>query len=107
MKWPITWPTRTSNNQEYRIQDEEAFEITVPSYYIHPCIGCPVMCHRLKKALPLNGKIGDLRDGPKDCGNHIRQAVYFEDKNLKKPVLVKSENLCVVFELPGVEQIHR
>ena len=58
--------------------------------------GTPVMCYGLKNAAHLNGKIGGVASRDKETG---RCEVRFEDKSLK-PVLVKQENLRIVFELP-------
>lgn len=59
----------------------------------------PVVCQGLKGASHLNGKIGDAREFNDDVG---RYKVYFEDTKLKS-VLVKKENLRVLFELPEKE----
>ncbi len=58
--------------------------------------GTPVICHGLKRAQHINGKIGNARAFDPET---VRYAVHFEDKTLK-PVSVKKENLRVVFELP-------
>jgi hypothetical protein len=63
--------------------------------------GTPVVCHSLKNATHLNGKIGDAKEYNNRTG---RCEVHFEDKNLKpKPVsvAVKRENLRILFELPA------
>lgn len=59
--------------------------------------GVPVVCHGLKNAAHLNGKMGDSREYNSDTG---RYCVYFEDKSLA-PVRVKGDNLRIVFELPA------
>ena len=57
--------------------------------------GTPVICHGLKKASYLNGKIGDARsynDGTGHYGVHFEQA--------RTPVAVKKEHLRIMFEFP-------
>ena len=54
------------------------------------------MCYGLKNAAHLNGKIGCVMSRDKKTG---RCEVRFDDKSLK-PVLVKQENLRIVFDLP-------
>ena len=56
-----------------------------------------MVCHGLKNAAHLNGKIGDARDYDDDTG---RYEIHFEDKSLK-PAAVKRGNLRIVFELPA------
>lgn len=58
--------------------------------------GTPVVCHGLKSATHLNGKIGDLRSRDRLTG---RYKVHFEDKNLE-PRMIKRENIRILFELP-------
>ena len=59
---------------------------TVPANDIlWPVGGTPVVCHGLKNAAHLNGKIGDAR-GYKAATD--RYEIHFEDKSLK-PVAVK------------------
>ena len=91
---PIAQPTRC--------QDKEK-TFTVPTNDIIPHWGgTPVVCHGLKKAVHLNGKIGDTRSYNQETG---RLGVQFEDKRLgKKPVAIKPENLRILFELPDVEE---
>ena len=86
---PITEPRNVKNEEEF----------TVESCSVWPAIGGIVACHGLKNASHLNGKIGDIRSPPQECGDVYRFAVHFEDKSLK-PALVKPENLRVVFDLP-------
>ena len=62
------------------------------------CVGgSPVVCHGLKNAAHLNGKIGDARVYNRITG---RYEVHFEDKSLGGPVAVKWENLRILFQLP-------
>ena len=71
---------------------------TVPANGIlWPAQGTPVVCHGLKNAAHLNGKIGDTRGYNAHTG---RYEIHFEDKSLK-PVAVKRENLRIVVELPA------
>lgn len=58
--------------------------------------GTPVICHGLKNAAHLNGKIGDITSYDGETG---RYGVRFEDKGLTS-ALVKPSNLRIVFELP-------
>ena len=57
--------------------------------------GTPVICHGLKLASHLNGKIGDARSFNDGTGHY---GVHFE--HASKPVAVKKENLRIVFEIP-------
>ena len=88
--------------QPSRCQDKEK-TFTVPTNDIIPHWGgTPVVCHGLKKAVHLNGKIGDTRSYNQETG---RLGVQFEDKRLgKKPFAIKPENLRILFELPDVEE---
>ena len=70
------------------------------SELIHPGIGCPVICHGLKNASYLNGKLGDVRSVATDSRGGLRFGVYFEDISLKSAT-VKQENLRIVFDLPN------
>ena len=56
----------------------------------------PVICHGLKNAAHLNGKVGETRSFDNKTG---RYEVRFEDKRLK-PTLIKPENLLIAFDLP-------
>ncbi|KAL7475987.1 hypothetical protein ACHAW6_001880 [Cyclotella cf. meneghiniana] len=76
--------------------DGEETTLSVDADSIFPCIGTPVICHGLKNASHLNGKIGDVRSF--DHGVE-RYAVHFEDRSIT-PKLVKCENLRILFELP-------
>jgi hypothetical protein len=60
----------------------------------------PVVCVGLKGAKHLNGKIGDARDHDREKGRYV---VVFEDNKLK-PVLIKCENLRVLFDLPKKDE---
>ena len=71
---------------------------TVASNDVHFLKGTPVVCHGLKNAAHLNGKIGETTGYKADTD---RYEVHFEDKSLK-PVAVKRENLRIVFELPAL-----
>mmetsp|Transcript_40665 Transcript_40665/g.85432 ORF Transcript_40665/g.85432 Transcript_40665/m.85432 type:complete len:433 (+) Transcript_40665:252-1550(+) len=70
--------------------------LTVDTDDVYPTVGLPVVCHGLKNASYLNGKLGDVRGIDEKTG---RFAVHFEDLTTK-PKLVKYENLRVVFDLP-------
>ena len=78
----------------------------VPSHLIIPGEKCAVNCHRLVSASHLNGKVGDVRRGFHNNITGFRLGVHFENKNLM-PVLVKPENLRIVFELPSKEFVNR
>ena len=78
-----------------RIWDEEQIKTVAINDIIY-LPGTAVVCHGLKNAAHLNGKIGDVRS--RDTSNG-RFKVRFEDKSLKS-ALVKPENLRIVFELP-------
>ena len=58
------------------------------------CEGTPVICHGLKKASHLNGKIGDARSFNDGTGHY---GVHFE--HACNPVVVKKETLGIVFEI--------
>ena len=76
------------------IQSEQM--LTVASEDIILGHGTPVVCHGLKKATHLNGKIGDIRswDEASECFK-----VHFEDEGLE-PCPVKDKFLRILFELP-------
>eukprot|EP00578_Thalassiosira_sp_NH16_P020305 CAMPEP_0181089974 /NCGR_PEP_ID=MMETSP1071-20121207/7587_1 /TAXON_ID=35127 /ORGANISM="Thalassiosira sp., Strain NH16" /LENGTH=289 /DNA_ID=CAMNT_0023171955 /DNA_START=233 /DNA_END=1102 /DNA_ORIENTATION=- len=76
---------------------DETFRVTAKAIHLDYNLGTPVICHGLKKAHHLNGKIGDLRQANKEAK---RFEVHFEDPKLK-PCLVKPENVRILFELPG------
>ena len=80
-----------------RDESAEIFEVDATDVILSK--GLPVVCIGLQKAAHLNGKIGDRRDFDEKTG---RYALHFEDKALK-PVMVKPENLRIVFELPELE----
>jgi len=61
--------------------------------------GTPVLCHGLKNAKHLNGKLGGIQSYDFETS---RYAVYFPDDPLK-PVKVKAANLNIVFDLPDSE----
>ena len=63
-------------------------------------MGTPVICHGLKNAKQVNGKLGCVRSY--DLGTS-RYGVHFEDSRLK-PVKVKQEKLRIVFDLPDSEK---
>lgn len=89
---PIVWPRNE--------QEETTF--TVPTKSFVPNNGCPVVCHGLKKAAHLNGKLGDLRKhhGEVNAENN-RYEIHFEDTTLKPNVArVRPENVKLVLELP-------
>jgi hypothetical protein len=70
--------------------------IKVKANDIIPSKASPVVCHGLKNASHLNGKIGDVRGFDED---EMRCEVHFEDKNIL-PKCVKPENLRILFVLP-------
>ena len=84
---------------ERNVEEEQTF--TVASDHIFPWLGCPVICHGLKNASHLNGKLGETRSHSRKDGIN-RYAVHFEDKSLK-PALVKPSNLRIVIDLPDKE----
>jgi hypothetical protein len=73
---------------------------TVDTNILRPCVGTPVMCHGLKNASHLNGKIGDVRSYDTATWRH---GVHFEDKSIE-PKCVKPENLRILFELPELDK---
>ena len=89
---------------------KEKREFYVACEIVFPCPGCPVICHGLKAATHLNGKLGSLSTGTKyhtelARGNKqfvenkdVRCTVYFDDESLKS-ASVKLENLRIVFDL--------
>ena len=89
---------------------EEIKTIVVESDKVLILPGVPVVCHGLKNASHLNGKIGDvpgygkgkMGDVRREFGNGgaFRYSVHFEDESLK-PCLVKPENVRVLFDLPA------
>ena len=74
--------------------DEEKTIAIDGGYMILP--GTPVVCHGLKSAAHLNGKLGEVGSFNKSNG---RQMMRFEDKSID-PVWVKVANLRIVFDLP-------
>mmetsp|Transcript_19137 Transcript_19137/g.40330 ORF Transcript_19137/g.40330 Transcript_19137/m.40330 type:complete len:235 (-) Transcript_19137:35-739(-) len=60
--------------------------------------GTPVICHGLKNAAHLNGKLGLIVSHHRNG----RYGINFEDKSLKS-ALVKPNNLRILFDLPGEE----
>jgi hypothetical protein len=60
--------------------------------------GTPVICHGLKNAAYLNGKIGETRGYDNDAID-TRYRVFFDDESIA-PKSVKPENLRILFELP-------
>jgi hypothetical protein len=89
---------------------KEKHEFYVACEIVFPCPGCPVICHGLKAATHLNGKLGSLSTGTKyhtklARGNtqfvenkDVHCTVYFDDESLKS-ASVKLENLQIVFDL--------
>mmetsp|Transcript_17482 Transcript_17482/g.37791 ORF Transcript_17482/g.37791 Transcript_17482/m.37791 type:complete len:483 (-) Transcript_17482:156-1604(-) len=73
-------------------------EFNVPWQSVYLPLGTPVSVRCLRNATHLNGKIGDIR---REDENARRYEVHFEDENLN-PVLVKIENLEILFELPDL-----
>ena len=102
LKGPITWPQTSLASRH--MEEKEGGMTTVKSSSVFPHISCPVICHGLKQASHLNGKIGDIRKPLKQCGEDLRYEVNFEDEKLK-PALVKVQNLRVVFDLPALEGV--
>jgi hypothetical protein len=84
---PIKYPRRTDK--------EVTFSVPTP---VIPALGTPVICHGLKSATILNGKLGDMRGSDK---NTSRCVVHFE--GISSPKLVKLENLRIAFELPETD----
>ena len=80
--------------------DRQIKEIIVHSndiFYDH--WGTLAVCHGLRKASYLNGKIGDIRSWNKETE---RNQVYFEDSTLQpSKVEMKLENLRLIFDLPA------
>jgi len=68
---------------------------TVETKRLFLALGTPVVCHGLKNASHLNGKMGDLRAFDKNTG---RYEIHFEEKNLK-PCLVARDNLHIVLDI--------
>ena len=87
---PVTEPRQADKEQILRVAG-----LTVPK------LGCVVVCTGLVSSPHLNGKLGDVRDG-KMVGDGLQLSVHFEDAKLKS-AWIKSENLRIVFELPGKE----
>ena len=85
---------------------DDARILHVPSHLIIPGEKCAVNCHQLVSISHLNGKVGDVRRGFHNNITGFRLEVHFENKNLM-PVLVKPENLRIVFELPSKEFVNR
>ena len=77
------------------VDKEKTFEVNTHS--IIPSFETPVICHGLKSAAHLNGRVGDMRSVGEGHGKD-RFLVYLEGK--KEPVLVKLENLRIAFDLP-------
>lgn len=76
--------------------EDDGVEFSVPWTKVFLPPGTPVSVKCLRNAAHLNGKIGDvLRRDEKTC----RYEVHFEQEGLN-PVLVKLENLEILFELP-------
>ncbi|KAL9187256.1 hypothetical protein ACHAXT_001359 [Thalassiosira profunda] len=77
------------------LQSPKNATFEVNAYPVIPNFGTPVICHGLKSAAHLNGRVGEVRsvDREKD-----RFLVYLEGK--EEPVLVKLENLRIAFDLP-------
>jgi hypothetical protein len=75
--------------------------LTVASEDVLFSHGTPVICHgfRLRSKSHLNGKIGDVRNLSKD---RTICEVHFEDDALGS-MIVKRENLILMFDLPNVE----
>jgi hypothetical protein len=85
--------------QQPRIPSEEkVLKVTVHDDNVILDEGAPVICHGLKNAAYLNGKVGESR-GYDDKAIGIRYQVFFDDENIS-PKSVKPENLRILFELP-------
>jgi hypothetical protein len=82
--------------QQQGVQHDNERLIKVKANDIIPSKASPVVCHGLKNASHLNGKIGDVRGFDED---EMRCEVHFEDKNIL-PKCVKPENLRILFILP-------
>jgi hypothetical protein len=92
-----------------RAEVKGELELYIACDIVFPCPGCPVVCHGLKSASHLNGKLGSLRTDSKYYAElekgrmefgvkDVRCTVYFDDESLKS-VSVKLENLRIVFDL--------
>mmetsp|Transcript_34550 Transcript_34550/g.63541 ORF Transcript_34550/g.63541 Transcript_34550/m.63541 type:complete len:257 (+) Transcript_34550:274-1044(+) len=90
---PILSPWNIHRN----IDEETTF--TVSNDQIFVALGTPVICHGLKNATHLNGKLADLRLYHKD---RDRYEINFEDKSLK-PAFVRTEHFRIAFDLPDAE----
>jgi hypothetical protein len=75
---------------------EKVLKVTVHDNNVVFFVGTPVICHGLKNASHLNGRIGDVRSF---SNKTKRYGVHFEDKSIP-PKSVKPENLRILFELP-------
>ena len=81
----------------WQISDRKKAEgIIVDANDVSLYLGTPVVCHGLKNASHLNGKIGDVRERQNKSGRYL---VHFEDSSLK-PCLVKHVNVRILFDLP-------
>lgn len=76
--------------------NHKIFPVAVTSSHIIYDFDTPVVCHGLKNAQHLNGKIGELRSFD---DKSLRYEVHFEDPELR-PCLVKPEYVRILFELP-------
>ena len=81
--------------------NHKIFPVAVTSSHIIYDFDTPVVCHGLKNAQHLNGKIGELRSFD---DKSLRYEVHFEDPKLK-PCLVKPENVKILFELPKGDHV--
>ena len=96
-----------------RAEVKGELELYIACDIVFPCPGCPVVCHGLKSATHLNGKLGSLRTDSKYYAElekgrmefgvkDVRCTVYFDDESLKS-VSVKLENLRIVFDLDSFD----
>jgi hypothetical protein len=86
--------------QQPRIPSEEkVLKVTIHDNNVILSPGTPVICHGLKNAAYLNGKIGESRGYDKDARIEQRYGVLFDDESII-PKSVKPENLRILFELP-------
>jgi len=98
-KCVVKGPVRKDYHIRPVVEVEGATEYTVDSSSLLFAEGTPIICHGLKKAAHLNGKLAEVRSFDKD---KERYTIHFEDTSLK-PVAVKKENVRIAFDLPDAE----
>ena len=80
------------------ITEEETLTVAANGCSIFYVENTPVILFGLKKAMHLNGKVGEIRSRNEMTG---RYEVHFEDKNLT-PHMILRENFSILFELPEI-----